>query len=356
MNQKEKELFLGLCAFRNSNDKKLQKLLKDGCATSEVLGMLFANRMAGVAYHVLNEAKLLDLTDREFRNSVRNAAMLNEKINEDFRGCVKYLTTELEACGVPYALLKGAYLCHWYPKGCRTSNDIDVLVAPENVGKISAKLKMAGFKQGYLKNGVFVPATRQQIIESKMMRGETVPFIKETKLPYVHYLEVDLNFSLDYKNSDDTILKEMLDRATLVTVNSVQVRTLDPCDFLLHLCAHLYKEATTVPWIRMKRDMTLYKYADIYGLLSDLNENEYSTLMLRANETGMRAEVFYCLKSIEALFKMPVAVSFSLTDAELDALDKVIAPTKKRFYRYTEPDIAKRFFAKDRMRLLEVAE
>ena len=47
MNQKE--LFLELCAFRAPNAKKSERLLKSDAAISDVLGMLFANRMAGVA-------------------------------------------------------------------------------------------------------------------------------------------------------------------------------------------------------------------------------------------------------------------------------------------------------------------
>ncbi len=356
MNQKEKELFLELCVFRNPNAKKLERLLNNGAATSDVLGMLFANRMAGVAYHVMKETELLDRVDREFRNSLRNAHLLNEKLNEDFLGCVKFLSAELEACGVPYALLKGAYLCPWYPKGCRTSNDIDVLIAPEDVGKVSARLKMAGFRQGYLKNGEFVPASRQQIIESKMTRGETVPFIKETKLPFMKHLEVDLNFSLDYKNGDDGSLKEMLSRTRLIDAGPAKIRTLDTCDFLLHLCAHLYKEATTIPWIRMKRDMTFYKYCDIFGQLSELNENDCSVFMLRAEKANMRTEVAYCCRSVEALFNVSLHISFDLTEEEAHAIDCVISPAENKLYRYTEADPKKRFFAKDRMALLEVVE
>lgn len=354
MNQKEKELFLELCAFRAPNAKKIERLLKLDAATSDVLGMLFANRMAGVAYHVLKETALLDLVDREFRNSLRNASLLNEKINEDFLGCIKFLSMELDACGVPYALLKGAYLCHKYPKGCRTSNDIDVLIAPEDVGKVSARLKMAGFKQGHMKNGVFVPATRQEIIESKMTRGETVPFIKETKLPFMKHLEVDLNFSLDYKNSDDTVLKEMLARTQVMTVGSAKVRTLDPADFILHLCAHLYKEATTVPWIRMKRDMTLYKYCDIYGLLMDFKREDFDLLFDRVKNMQMEKEFLYCMDSVESLFGLSCSVPFEgLYLYKNYDLAEVIAPTEKKVYRYVERNVKKRFFTKDRMSLLE---
>ena len=356
MNQKEKNLFLELCAFRNSRPKRLERLIKNGAATSGVLGMLFANRMAGVAYYVLKQTGLLDLVDREFRNSIQHASVYNQEINKDFLYCVKKLSATLETCGVPYALLKGAYLCQWYPEGCRTSNDIDVLVAPEDAGCISAALKRAGFEQGYLKNGVFVPATRQQIIESKMMRGETVPFIRRINLPHLEYLEVDLNFSLDYKNSNDTTLKEMLSRTQVTTLDSDRIRILDPLDFILHLCAHLHKEATTAPWIRMKRDMTFYKFADIYGLLSELDKRSFSDLQKRAEDNGMRTELFYCLHCIRSLFRKALPDSIELTEEERDAMDRAIAPAEKKIYHYTESDISKRFFASDRMKLLEVVE
>ena len=45
--------------------------------------------------------------------------------------------------------------------------------------------------------------------------------------------------------------------------------TLDDAGFFIHLCAHLYKEATTLPWIEMHRDMTLYKYCDIHMMLEE---------------------------------------------------------------------------------------
>ena len=357
MNQKEKELFLLLCRFRDIDRKKLQKMIAQGNATPEVLGMLFANRMGGIAYHTLTEAELSDRADREFRNALKNISLLNKMQNDDYYSCLRYLSTELDACGIPYALLKGAFLCAWYPKGCRTSNDVDVLIAPEDVGKVSAKLKMAGFRQGYLKNGAFVPATRQEIIESKMTRGETVPFIKETKLSYIKYLEVDLNFSLDYKNSNDTVLKEMLGKTRVETFGKTMVRTLAPVDFLLHLCAHLYKEATTMPWVRMKRDMTFYKYCDLYALLHDYTDEQTDELIRRAVDLNLRNELYYCLKSIETFFGLPCPVFHDHSLDERDPLHDVISPRDKKYYRYTEQNLIKRFFAKNRVKLLkEVSE
>lgn len=351
MTQKEKEFFLSLCEFCAPDKEGIESCLDAGAATPEVLGMLFANRMAGIAYHVLEKCGLLGKADREFRNSLRNAALLNEKMNQAYLECVKALTIELDGCGVPYALLKGAYLCHWYPKGCRTSNDIDVLVSPDDVGKISAKLKEAGFRQGDIRNGVFTPATRRQIIESKMTRGETVPFMKEVKLPFMKYLEVDLNFSLDYKNSDDKTLKEMLARTEYRAVAATQIRTLDLYDFMLHLCSHLYKEATTIAWIRMKRDMTFYKYCDIYALLHHFTDDQFENLYAYASKNNLETELAYCLRSLKAFFSSEIAFEERIP-VSADCLDHVFAPAEKKLYRYTVSDPAERFFEKDRIALL----
>lgn len=115
--------------------------------------------------------------------------------------CIRYITEVLSKCSCTYAMLKGALLCRCYPEGYRTSNDIDLLVHPSDVTLIANALSAAGFRQGSVRNDRFIAATRQEIIESKMMRGETVPFIKEMNLPGMKYLEVDINFFLDYKKT-----------------------------------------------------------------------------------------------------------------------------------------------------------
>lgn len=173
-----------------------------------------------------------------------------------------------------YAMLKGAYLCEVYPEGCRTSNDIDLLVKPEDVTEIGNRLSSAGFKQGNIRNGEFKAASRREIIESKMTRGETVPYIKEVGLPAMRFLEVDINFSLDYKPGDTGLVCEMINNAVTEEFDDLRVRTLRRDDFFIHLCSHLYKEATTLPWVEMMRDMTAYKYADIYLLLSDADREQ----------------------------------------------------------------------------------
>lgn len=259
MKEKEKILFKELCKFESDSfDTSLLEF-----ATPQVLGQLFFNRMQGVAYGVLEKNGCLNKVNREFRNSLKSAYEQNIEKNHSFFNCVKYLSDILKHCECPTVMLKGGLLCGIYPDGFRTSNDIDLLVKPKDVTAAGNILSENGFKQGSITNGKFIPAGRKEIIESKMLRGETVPYIKEMNLPGMKYLEVDINFSLDYKNSDDSVINEMMNRRAYRKVKNCCISTLCKEDFFIHLCGHLYKEASTLPWVQMKRDMTLYKYAAV---------------------------------------------------------------------------------------------
>ena len=162
-----------------------------------------------------------------------------------------------------------------------------------------------------------------------------------------------MNFSLDYKNSDNDNVRKMLDRAQTVTVRNAKLRTLSSEDFLLHLCTHLYKEATTLPWIEMRRDMTFYKYSDIYMLINEMSDDEQEKLITAAKESNLEKELAYCINSINSFFKLSDGSLIRYaTERDNHDLDYVIAPAQKKLYKYTEKDILKRFFCKDRKKLL----
>ena len=198
MNDKEKKLVLELCKFQKKDKSELTSLINEGYATPSVLGELFFNRMASIAHGVLEDAQLLGKVNREFRNSLTSYRTLNIEKNKSFLMCLKYITSILAECENEYVMLKGAYLCSAYPKGYRTSNDIDLLVNPKSISKIEKILLSEGFKQGNVRNGSFIAASRSEILSSKMLRGETVPFIKQVDLPFMKYLEIDINFSMGF--------------------------------------------------------------------------------------------------------------------------------------------------------------
>lgn len=353
MNQKEKELFRSLCGFQSETFD--EGLLNS--ATPAVLGQLFFNRMPAIAYGTLNKHGLLAKVNREFSNSLKSAYMQNKEKNESFFWCVEHLENVLSHCSCPYAMLKGAYLCKWYPIGYRTSNDIDLLVYPRDITEIGIALMEAGFKQGKICGGKFQPATRMEIIESKMMRGETVPYIKEINLPGMQFLEVDINFSLDYKPGDTDLLEEMMKHTVIEETSDFRVRTLRQDDFFVHLCSHLYKEATTLPWVEMTRDMTLYKYCDIYMLLNDTSKENIDVLFDRAKKLGLEKVCAFAVYQTAELFDFKnvyaVSVAESILNRDPDFIHTVVSPKEKKKYIFTERDISERFFSDSRKALLQ---
>lgn len=353
MNNKEKKLFKNLCSFlSDSFDEDLLVY-----ATPSVLGQLFFNRMQAMAYGTLKTHDLLGKVNREFRNSLRDAYQQNTEKNRSFFTCVQWLNEILSSYDYAYAMLKGAYLCRYYPEGYRTSNDIDLLVFPEDVSEIGNILTDAGFRQGNIRNGIFVPATRKDIIESKMMRGETVPYIRKMGLPYMEYLEVDINFSLDYKNGESKALTDILNRRTEKSINGLSIQTLDKIDFFIHLCSHLHKEATTLPWVEMMRDMTLYKYCDIYTLLNDMSDQEMENLWTRAQKIGLQKACAFCILQTNALFDVKkenaIKSAKKTISGDPNFLHRVIDPKSKKSFLYQEKNVFDRFFCDNRKELLK---
>ncbi len=323
----ENELILELCKFKYADKNKLTDLTDKNLNYPYILGQLFYNRTAAMAYFALKSNGLLSKVNREFRNSVKAIYEYNLNKTNSFiyaLGLFKKICKEFD---FPYAFLKGAYLAELYPKGLRTSNDVDILIEPKNITKLSGILKRNGFLQGEIKNEVFAPAKREKIISSRINRGETVPFVKEVNLPGLKYLEIDVNFSLDFKPESGTeeksIVSEFLNCTEPLILN--QIHTLKKSYFLMHLCAHLYKEATVISWVNMGRDISLYKYCDIYLFLKEfLNEEFLTDTANDINRLKLNKECYYTLFNTKLLFNIK-------NNKLLDELLKKIKPENTEF-------------------------
>ena len=350
MHEEEKDL---IDAFAKFDEESFNLDLLE-YATPAVLGCVFFNRLQGGAYGVLKKHECLNRTNREFRTALTVAYEANVEKNKSFYKCVNELSGLLKQLPFEVAMLKGAILCGIYPDGYRTSNDIDLLVLPAHVTELGNALQKEGFKQGYIRNDIFVPATRSEIISSKMLRGEVVPYIKEVNMEGMRYLEIDINFSLDYKNSDVTCLKALLERNTILQVKDIQIPTLSKDDFLIHLCGHLYKEATTLPWIKFKRDMTLYKYMDIYMLLNRMSDFDIDEFIERAIEINLEKECAFSVLQTTELLKMKERAPFSNLKRVLENdpvfLHRVYSPEEKCTYVFRTKKVRERFFMENRIK------
>ncbi len=305
--------------------------------TEKIIGGIIRNRIVGIAYDNLET----DGLQREYKKALR--CLLDGEIerSKKFKKDLRFISHILKDADFRYALLKGAYLgAFFYKEGRRTSNDIDILIDQKDIDRLQSRLSENGFIQGYVKEGKIVPATRAEIINSRINRGETVPFLIDNENGL---LEVDINFSVDFKASDerDTVRK-LLGNCVAAEKDGVVFYTLCPEDFLIHLCCHLFKEATTIDWVEDGRDLLLYKFSDINILLHRADGEVFFTrLVRRIKDLGTEMECYYTFYNsgiiYPSLYSLPYfgEILEEIRPGDVGFLKQVICPKEKKTLYYT---------------------
>lgn len=341
---RENQLLLDLCKFQSDPFSMPAASYVQSMNLPYLLGQILCNRLGGVAYDALSASGVLSMLNREFRNPLTQIYRQNRKQAESFLNVEAYLAKLFQNAAFPYAFLKGAYLVQLYKLGLRTSNDFDILILPEDLTKVEAILAEAGFVQGEIRDGRIQEASRAQIISSRMNRGETVPWLKACDLPEQPFIEIDLNFSLDFQAKDERQLvkKMLLNAQPLIHTAKGNLYTLAPVDFLIHLCAHLYKEATVINWVKMGRDLTLYKFVDIYLLLSISDGSFLSDALADTIKLyGMEKECYYAVEKTGSLFGMDseafIHLQNTIRPADITYLKQIYSPRDKKVYQYDMP-------------------
>lgn len=338
---KEQTVILELCKICDNNKVRLSELLTAEMDYPYILGQLMFNRIAPLAYVKLKEYDLLKGLNREFVNSLKNSYIVSKMTTDGFKTFLSSLSYILGSETKPYALLKGSYLASLYPYGTRTSNDVDLLIRKEDITYFADKFKSNGYEQGFIRGGEFVPATRKDIIESRLNNGETVPLIKESGLSNLKYFEIDLNFSLDYKAKQENDLVPVLleNRKALIETYKDNLPTLNHIDFFIYLCMHLYKEATIYDWVKRERDMTLYKFVDIYLFLKKFGDKDFTDkLAEKIIRYGFEKECYYAIVNTCRLFDICEEnigdLIKKITPDDLSYLNRVIYPAEKKTYAF----------------------
>ena len=305
-----------------------------------LLGEICINRIAGIAYRNLMNDPKINISN-EVLKILKIVYENNLKRNKNYCENVKYISRIMKNIDFKYALLKGAFLntCV-YEKGMRTSNDIDILVEEENVSKCQDMLIRNGFVQGEFVSGRgIIPATRKDIIFAKLNFGETIPFVK---IQNGEPLVIDLNFSIDYKPEKETkIVKELLGNTEDVVYEEVTFKTLNMDDFIIHLCCHLYKEATVYDWVNRRKDLLLYKFSDINVIFNRyLDDKRVSALINRINYLGLNKECYYAIYNTGEIFPLLYKVFniekllVSICPNDLTFMKQIYNPIENKLYSY----------------------
>lgn len=360
----EKELVLQLIQFNNPNVERIKELTKEKLDWAEVSGHLVYNRVAGVAHHVLRSNSIPGF-NREFEFGLYAINELQALRAKEFNPHVHAISDALSKGGVKHALLKGALLVStFYPPGCRMSNDVDVLVAPDDLTACNNILREKDFIQGFYNKaeGVIKPATRAEILNRRMNFGEVVAYSKLVDHPGFKLLEVDINFSLDWTSKGTTQpVIHFLNHVQEYSIGEGQtIWSLSKEHFLAHLCVHLYKEAYVINWVRMQRDLGIYKFLDLYAFLTKPGmEIDVQGFVDIAEENRLVEACYYSFELARQMFpSLEANVTFinllqRLKPKDVSYLNRIIDPQNDKIEYEWKVDFLTRLFDLRRHEQLE---
>lgn len=332
-----------------------------------ILGFLELNKISGYFYNTTRKlgVKLPQNVERKLSQILKIQTLRNEIM----RKYIQDLSDKLALTKLRYVFLKGSVLGNanlnlselmfvhctgspqtllqysldkldtFYKAGERISNDIDILVEPKDITQVGSLLKEMGFIQGYynFNEDKIVPLSRQEILSRRMNRGETAPFILKIDSNIVPFIELDINFSLDYLPNGnekmlDKILSDTVDYSGLVKGG---IKSLDCGDFFLHLIMHQYKESVLYSMVERNKDLEMYKLLDIYLFIKrgyiDLND-----LLNKIKKYELKKEVHYVLTTVSEVFNDLQISDFLETIKPQDVLyiNEVIDPQTKKIYMW----------------------
>jgi hypothetical protein len=298
-----------------------------------VLGFLELNKVSGYFYNRIKETEVK--IPQNINRKLNNIVNIQTERNKQMCEWIEKISKQAENTGLKYAFLKGSLLnnanlklpkmdkddvikyprlsTYWeyyktltfYRDGERVSNDIDILIKPKDITEITKLLKGMGFVQGYydFTNNRIVELDRKEIIMRRMNRGETAPFLKQLDSAVLPFIEVDLNFSIDYlPTGNEQLLNTMLDNTILYeSALKSNIRSLTPEHFLTHLIMHQYKESVVYSMVMRNKDLELYKLLDIYIFLTNeiIDKGKF---IKTVDENNLNKPCIHVLQTVSELF------------------------------------------------------
>lgn len=321
--------------FKLSDIYNQEQIQFDNCLGENLFGKLILHRVENIVYKKLkqngrNMGAYEKCFDALYKHEIAEITAYEENL--------AYVCKVMKEAKFKYAFLKGAFLIPIvYEKGLRYSNDIDILIDAKDIDECQTILLNNGFVQGHVVDGVVYPATRREIVLSRMNFGETAPFCKVCG---DRVILVDINFSLDYKPTSETrIIQSMLDSTIEIKWKNYNIRTLNILDFIIHLCMHLYKEATTLDWLKRRKDLNLYKFNDLNVVFHEcVSDHEYREITELIITYGVQKECYYAL-----LYASKIYSSLITEDKYVDLLKAIKPEDTSYLYQIVDPENKKIF-------------
>ena len=250
--------------------------------TSHLIDLAVEEGLAGFLYKSLFKAGLLETLNPRHKQRLYTIYYLTIRHNLKLIHALNEILKPLNEKKIQVILMQGISLLQLVYRdiGLRPMNDMDLWVLPNNYPHLADCLVDQGFKCNSLYPQTF-------------NKGEVM-------------LDVQTHFVwADRIKSRDVLIKigqeEIFNRAQLINVENKAALCLNPSDQFLYLSLHALKH-------NLERLIWL---VDIIRLIAKWELSDWKALIMRAEELGQQATLFYMLYVLTNIFKLRLSYEIS---------------------------------------------
>lgn len=114
----------------------------------------------------------------------------------------------------------------------------------------------------------------------------------------IQSFDVDFSYGFGFSETVD-ISEAVLSRSD----NFGPYRSLEKIDFLLHLCCHLYKEASNEAWAAIDLDINLIKFCDVREyILEKILYSDFESIGVRIRELGVEKAFHFAIYYVHYIY------------------------------------------------------
>jgi hypothetical protein len=204
---------------------------------------------------------------------------------------------------------KGMYLAQavYSDVGVRPMMDVDLLVERENAKRAVEVLEELGYVIGKPTHDLrrIEPLPREEQAYWRMHIVNNLPTLfRPTSDPLVRLFAVDFTVGIFLTAHQCEIsTTDVVNRADSVELGGICALVPAPEDLVLDLCAHLYKESTTLRYMHRLKYQRLIQYCDLRESLRYLGDRfEWDRLLALCATYDAHSTVFFALAHLEILY------------------------------------------------------
>jgi hypothetical protein len=250
-----------------------------------------------IKYGVIHDDDRRALTP--YRQVFAGAYLGNRARNQAQHAEYAVVLRAIQAADVPFLVRKGPVLDTYVfgDLGARQSSDLDVLLDRTGMAAFTAALEAVGYRQGTLTfDGDVRPYSRRAHVYWSTHLINSLPFVKYSGTFEADHFKVDPCHGIAQPTSAARVPNaDLFSRAVTRDVCGVPALTLAESDFLLDLCLHLHKEATSPHYRQIGKGLRIRQLLDIAALTSAWLPEQWDELIDLARECTATSEVHYAL-------------------------------------------------------------